>query len=156
MKLLFICTHNRCRSILAEAITNHLGMGRVQARSAGSQPAGEVHPLTLKYLSEKGINVKGLKSESWNDFEQWQPDAVITVCDSAAAEQCPLWIGNALKVHWGLIDPSRVEGSELEIGEAFINVIEILESRIQRLLALPDESLSRPKLSETLTKLGDM
>ena len=115
-----------------------------------------MHPLTLKYLGEKGVSTVGLKSDSWDDCAEWQPDVVITVCDSAAGEQCPLWLDKTLKVHWGLVDPSRTEGTEAEIKEAFLNVIDILESGIQRLLALPVESLSRSELSEALNTLGEL
>jgi arsenate reductase len=136
MKLLFICTHNRCRSILAEAVTNHYGKGVLTAKSAGSQPVGEVHPLSLRYLSEADIPTAGLTSQSWDEHESWQPDVVITVCDSAAGEQCPVWFGRSLKVHWGLVDPSRLEGSEQEIAAAFQNTIELLKTRIEKLIAL--------------------
>lgn len=136
MKVLFICTHNRCRSILSEAITNHLANGKVTAYSAGSQPAGQVHPLSLKYLTEKGISTEGLQSQSWDEFEAVEPDIVITVCDSAANEQCPLWFGDTVKVHWGLRDPSKLEGSEEEIRRAFFEVMQAIETRIQKLLTI--------------------
>lgn len=154
MKLLFICTHNRCRSILAEAVTNHLGGGRLIARSAGSQPVGEVHPFSIKYLKETGISTKGLCSQSWDEHEDWQPDVVITVCDSAAGEQCPVWFGNSLRVHWGLADPSRLEGTEDEIAEAFRRTIGILSSRIQALLDADAESLDAVAMEELFTKLS--
>ncbi|MDX2465088.1 MAG: arsenate reductase ArsC, partial [Porticoccus sp.] len=93
MKILYICTHNRCRSILSEAITNHLSNGRIQAKSAGSHPAGEVHPLSIQYLREAGIATADLTSQSWNELETFAPDVVVTVCDSAAGETCPLWFG---------------------------------------------------------------
>ena len=134
MKLLFICTHNRCRSILAEAVTNHLSDGSLEAKSAGSQPVGEVHPLSLTYLVEAGIPVDGLCSQSWDEHESWQPDVVITVCDSAAGEQCPVWFGKAIRAHWGLQDPSRLDGSDEEIAEAFRRTMKILSSRIKILL----------------------
>ncbi len=136
MKILYICTHNRCRSILSEAITNHLAQGQLQAFSAGSQPAGEVHPLTLKYLQEKDIATQHLKSQSWDDFEAEQPDIVVTVCDSAANEACPVWFGNTLKVHWGLPDPSKLQGSEADIKQAFFDVMATIEQRVNALLAL--------------------
>src|SRR5690606_26454161 len=118
MKILYICTHNRCRSILSEAITNHLAKGKLKAFSAGSQPAGQVHSLSLKYLAEKGISIDGLKSQSWDDFAVEQPDIVVTVCDSAAAETCPVWFDDTVKVHWGLPDPSKLPGSEAEVRSA--------------------------------------
>jgi arsenate reductase len=154
MKLLFICTHNRCRSILAEAITNHLGNGRLQARSAGSQPAGEVHPLTLKYLVEAGISTANLSSQSWDELENFEPDVVITVCDSAAGEQCPVWFGKSVKVHWGLPDPSRVTGNEAEVKAAFSSVMHTLEKRIKALLELPTDNLDKEQIIATFNALG--
>ena len=154
MKILFICTHNRCRSILAEAITNHLSNGRLAARSAGSQPAGEVHPLTLHYLREAGIPVDNLRSQSWDELEDFAPDLVITVCDSAAGEQCPIWFGKSVKTHWGLADPSKVSGSQEEIQKAFHAVIDTLSQRIKALAALPAEDYSREELQQACTRIA--
>lgn len=153
MKILYICTHNRCRSILSEAITNHLTAGKLQAFSAGSQPVGEVHPLSLKYLQEKGIPTEGLKSQSWNDFESEQPDIVVTVCDSAANEACPVWFGNAAKVHWGLPDPSKLQGIEEEIRDAFYRVMETIEQRVKKLMTLSCEGMTRMEIQNALKKL---
>ena len=100
MKVLYICTHNRCRSILSEAMTEHYGQGLLEARSAGSQPVGAVHPLSLVYLAEAGIATSHLQSQSWDEFADFAPDVVITVCDSAAAESCPLWFDNTLVLHF--------------------------------------------------------
>lgn len=153
MKLLFICTHNRCRSIIAEAVTRHLGGSILQARSAGSQPSGQVHPLSLKYLAEAGIDTSGLQSQSWDEHEEWAPDVVITVCDQAAGEQCPVWFGKSLKAHWGLADPSRLEGSEDEVAAAFRQTIAELASRIEALLAVDIDhmdSVARARLFEQL------
>ena len=136
MNILYICTHNRCRSILSEAITNHLSDGSVQAFSAGSQPAGEVHPLSLKYLAKHGVSTEGLQSQSWDDFESMQPNIVITVCDSAAAEQCPVWFGKTIKLHWGLKDPSKIVGRESEVKKAFEECIATITSRVHELLQL--------------------
>lgn len=144
MKLLFVCTHNRCRSILAEAVTRHFAKGQLEVRSAGSQPAGAVHPLSIKYLQEAGIDTSGLCSQSWDELETFAPDVVITVCDSAAGESCPLWFGNAIKVHWGLKDPSALESGERQVAQAFRHTIALLERRIKKLLAampLKDEEL---------------
>lgn len=143
MKILYICTHNRCRSILSEAITNHFAKNKYQAFSAGSQPVGEVHPLSLKYLTEKGISTEGLKSQSWDDFEAEQPDIVVTVCDSAASEVCPVWFGDTIKVHWGLVDPSKLEGSEQEVREAFFAVMQTIEERVQKLIDIDFTGLSK-------------
>jgi arsenate reductase len=151
--ILYICTHNRCRSILSEAITNHLSDGRIQAFSAGSQPAGEVHPLSLKYLAEHGISTQGLKSQSWDEFEAVQPDLVITVCDSAAAEQCPVWFGKTIKLHWGLKDPSKVVGSESEVKAAFEACIATITSRVNELLQLDLMSKTLDQQKTLLSKL---
>ncbi|GGY57525.1 protein-tyrosine-phosphatase [Bacterioplanes sanyensis] len=133
MKILYICTHNRCRSILSEAITNQEAPGVIEARSAGSQPSGEVHPLSLKYLQQAGIDTAGLQSQSWHEFEDFAPDVVITVCDSAAGESCPLWFGQTIKVHWGLEDPSKVEGTPAQQAQAFQRCIELIQARVQPL-----------------------
>ena len=130
MKLLFICTHNRCRSILCEAIVNQRGAGLVQAASAGSAPVDAVHPLTLRYLEERGYETADLQSQSWQDLEGFEPDRVITVCDSAAGEVCPLWMGEIEKHHWGLPDPSRAEGDEAAIRTAFMAVMDRIESKV--------------------------
>lgn len=153
MKILYICTHNRCRSILSEAITRHLADGRIQAFSAGSQPAGEVHPLTLKYLQARGISVEGLRSQSRDDFASTQPDLVVTVCDSAANEVCPLWMGDTLKIHWGLPDPSKLQGGEAEIQQAFFSVMDTIEQRVRKLLALPLEEMEADALQSAVRKL---
>jgi len=154
-KFLFICTHNRCRSILSEAIANHLAQGKIIAYSAGSQPVGEVHPLSIKYLQARDIPTDGLKSQSWDEFEHVEPDVVITVCDSAANEQCPVWLGNCVKVHWGLPDPSKLEGSEEDIRNAFYAVIDTIESRIQKLLALNLDELSANELQNCLNAISE-
>ena len=154
MKLLFICTHNRCRSIIAEAVSNHYGAGRLEARSAGSQPSGEVHPLSLRYLQEAGIATEGLCSQSWDEHESWQPDVVVTVCDQAAGEPCPAWFGRALRVHWGLADPSRLAGSEADIAAAFRATIATLRARIEQLLAQDLEHMTEEQLAGLFRQLG--
>jgi arsenate reductase len=131
--LLFICTHNRCRSILAEVIANTQFEGFFQAFSAGSQPAGEIHPLTLKFLDARGLPTEGLNSQSWDDFADQQFDLVVTVCDSAANESCPLWMSDAPRAHWGMPDPSRAEGDEADIERAFFAVMDALESQLAEL-----------------------
>ena len=169
MKILFICTHNRCRSILAEAVSNHLSKGhylsqRIEARSAGSQPAGEVHPLSLKYLNEADIPTQGLHSKYWDEQAQneqgdnneiWQPDVVITVCDSAAAEVCPLWFGDALKIHWGLRDPSSVQGNEEETAQAFHYTLAILSKRIDALLETVEKH-DKTSLETLFNRIGEL
>ena len=130
MKLLFICTHNRCRSILCEAIASQRGVGVLKAASAGSAPVEVVHPLTLRYLEERSYQTAGLRSQSWLDLEGFEPDRVITVCDSAAGEACPLWMGEVEKHRWGLPDPSRVEGDDEAIRSAFMAVIDRIENKV--------------------------
>lgn len=152
MKILYVCTHNRCRSILSEAITNHRAAGALIARSAGSQPAGEVHPLSLKNLAEAGIPTRGLKSQSWDEFEDFAPDVVITLCDSAAGESCPLWFGKAIKLHWGLEDPSKLSGGESVIAEAFRQAIQTIEARVDGLLTVA--AMTADERAEALRKLS--
>ncbi|MCC2604736.1 arsenate reductase ArsC [Planctobacterium marinum] len=154
MKILYICTHNRCRSILSEAITNELAHGLIEARSAGSQPVGEVHPLSIKYLSEAGYATEGLQSQSWDEFEDFAPDVVITVCDSAAGESCPVWFGKSVKVHWGLSDPSKLQGSEAEIKQAFMECIEEIKTRVLSLAEVAALNHSPETLKSELAKLG--
>jgi arsenate reductase len=152
MKVLYICTHNRCRSILSEAVTNHLAKGLIIAKSAGSQPVGQVHPLSLKYLSEEGITIDNLKSQSWDEFADFDPDVVVTVCDSAAQEACPVWFGNNLKVHWGLQDPSKLEGSDEIVAAAFIETINIIKDRVSRLIEIA--ALDKTKWQQALIDSG--
>ena len=130
VKLLFICTHNRCRSILCEAIASQRGAGSLEAASAGSAPVDAVHPLTLRYLAERGYQTTGLQSQSWEDLAAFNPDRVVTVCDSAAEEACPLWMGDVDKHHWGLPDPSGIEGDEEAIRSAFMAVMDRIESKV--------------------------
>ncbi|MBY6189314.1 arsenate reductase ArsC [Microbulbifer agarilyticus] len=155
MKVLYICTHNRCRSILSEAVTNSLGQEQIEARSAGSQPSGVVHPLSIKYLKERGIETDSLRSQSWDDFEDWQPDLVVTVCDSAAGESCPVWFGNSAKVHWGLKDPSKLEGSEEEIERAFNHTIDIIQQRVEQMLEQGLHKKNGAALQEAMQTLAD-
>ncbi|MBU2711800.1 arsenate reductase ArsC [Zooshikella harenae] len=155
MQLLFICTHNRCRSILCEAITNHLAQGRMLAYSAGSQPVGHVHPLTLKYLHARGISIEGLQSQSWEVYETKKPEVVITVCDSAANEVCPTWFDKTVKVHWGLPDPSKLKGDEKTQSDAFFSVMNTIEQRVQKMLALDLEALSPSALQEALHAIAE-
>lgn len=153
MKLLYICTHNRCRSILSEAITNSLAGDLIIARSAGSQPADEVHPLSLKYLRQMGYPVTGLRSESWHNFAQFQPDVVITVCDSAAGEACPAYFGNSIKIHWGMADPSKIEGKASEQEEAFMACIDEIVRRVRILKNIAEQNLKQSDLRDILVAL---
>ena len=154
VKLLFVCTHNRCRSILCEAISNFQGEGRLEARSAGSSPVAEVHPLTLQYLFEAGVPLAGLHSKSWSDLGDFHPDLVITVCDSAAGEACPLYLASVPRLHWGLADPSKLEGNSEEVALAFRATISQIQARTLSLLALPIETLNGQQLAAALANLA--
>ena len=142
--VLFLCTGNSARSILAEAYLNHAGRGRFIAYSAGSHPAGRVNPFALELLREGGLPTTAARSKSWDEFAR--PDApkidfVITVCDSAAAEVCPVWPGHPVKVHWGVPDPAAVEGTDEQKRRAFKDALTTLSRRIDLFLALPVEKL---------------
>ena len=158
MKVLFICTHNRCRSILCEAIANQVGgvpgESRIEARSAGSEPAGEVHPSTLTALQRSGYSVEGLVSQSWDVHEGFAPDSIITVCDSAASEACPVWFGQGVKVHWGLADPSKLEGSPQEIEKAFAFTIMTVEERIRALQRVAELGVKGEALQRAMESIG--
>ncbi len=154
MKILYICTHNRCRSILSEAITNQLAGNFITAKSAGSQPAGEVHPLSIKYLAESAYLTAGLKSQSWDDFEDFEPDIVITVCDSAAGEACPMYFDKSLKVHWGLSDPSKIVGDEKLIEQAFVKCIDEIAERVKILESIAKRNLDAWALKSALAENG--
>ena len=158
MNILFLCTGNSARSILAEAVTNHLAQGRVRAFSAGSFPKGEAHPLALDVLSKHGISSSGLRSKSWNEFlgSPGPPlDVVITLCDSAANEVCPVWSGTPLKVHWGIPDPAAIAGSDIEQRRAFERAYTTLERRITLFLALPVEYLKSEQTRKYLQEIGE-
>jgi arsenate reductase len=155
LKLLFICTHNRCRSILAEALANHLGKGALLATSAGSQPAGAVHPQTLQGLQRHGVPVEGLHSKSWDTLEHFAPDFVITVCDDAAQEACPLWFGKTPQVHWGLADPSALAADPEACRQAFDRTIAILTTRLRLLREGVVIGMKRHKLQQLLRALAD-
>ena len=157
MDVLFLCTGNSARSILAEALLNSRAEGRVKAWSAGSHPRGEVNPLALEVLRTCDIPVTGLRSKSWDEFTgDAAPhlDVVITVCDSAAAEACPLWPGGPVQVHWGLPDPAAVEGSHAEQLAAFAQTFTALEKRIDAFLSLPLDFLSPDELQQQLETLN--
>ncbi len=127
--MLFLCTHNRCRSILCEAVANSAPGDGLRASSAGSQPAGEVHPMTLRYLHDRGYSTAGLESKSWDRFSGDLPDLVVTVCDSAASESCPVWLGPVKKIHWSLRDPSKLADPR-EQERAFHQTIDLIEKQL--------------------------
>lgn len=146
MNVLFLCTGNSCRSILGEATFNHLAPAGWHAMSAGSKPAGYVHPRSLALLAREGISTAGYFSKSWEDLPA-TPDIVITVCGSAAGEACPAYLGAVLRTHWGVEDPAHAVGTDEEIDAAFIEAYSILRARIQAFFALPLEALKRDKVA---------
>ena len=154
LKVLILCTGNSCRSVLGEALVNHLGGGRFQAFSAGSHPTGKVNANALATLKRHGIPTEGFSSQSWDEFDGLGIDIAITVCDSAAGEVCPVYLNSAIRAHWGLPDPAHVVGSQDVIDAAFEATYAALEKRIQQLLALPVETMSRPELTAALNKIG--
>lgn len=155
--VLFVCTGNSARSILAEALTNHLGPGRFQAFSAGSTPTGEINPLTLQALKQLRLPVEGYRSKSWAEFSQEgapQLDFVFTVCDKAAGEVCPVWPGQPISAHWGMPDPAAFEGSDAERLKYFLDAAYLLKRRIELMTALPHESLDRLALQNAVRDIG--
>lgn len=159
LHILVLCTGNSARSILAEALFRHLGAGRVVAFSAGSHPTGRVNPLALQLLAETGLSVDGYRSKSWDEFAApGAPplDVVITVCDSAAGETCPIWPGRPITAHWGVPDPAAVEGDEAKKIAAFRAAHERLAARVRAMLALPLDGLAREALADKLKTIGTL
>ena len=153
--VLFLCTGNSARSILGEAIMNKLGEGRFRAWSAGSQPKGEVHPMTLSVLNGLGFETAGMRSKSWDEFAATgspQFDFIFTVCDNAAGETCPVWIGHPMTAHWGIEDPAAVEGEGQR--DAFIQALRYLSNRISLFLTLPISSIDEMALERKLKEIG--
>ncbi|WP_163123420.1 arsenate reductase ArsC [Acinetobacter portensis] len=156
MNILFLCTGNSCRSILSEALFNAQAPVGYCACSAGSQPSGKVHPLTIKTLENLHINTQNLRSKSMQDCEPFNPEIVITVCSSAAQEACPLYLGKALKVHWGLDDPSHLDLPEQEKLQAFQMTVAHIQRRFNAFFALDLAKLSREELSKEMQKIAEM
>jgi len=159
LNVLFLCTHNSARSILAEALLNHLGQGRFKAYSAGSSPREnqQPNPLALETLSKAGLPVEGLYSKSWDEFGK--PDAphmdlVITVCDNAAGEVCPFWPGQPATAHWGYADPSEVNGDDDKKREAFKQTLHMMRKRLDIFVNLPQSSLSKMSIEKTARELA--
>jgi len=155
--VLFLCTGNSARSIIAESLTKGLGRGRFGGYSAGSRPGGRVHPLAYWVLEKNHYPTDGLRSKSWEEFGQ--PDSpamdfVFTVCDSAAAEVCPLWPGQPVSAHWGIPDPAAVEGLDIDKRAAFQRAFDELHNRISIFVNLPFDSLDRLKLQQRLDEIG--
>jgi arsenate reductase len=154
LKVLILCTGNSCRSIIGEALFNHLGQGKVTAFSAGSKPTGKVHPKSLELLKSKGISIAGFRSKSWDEFARTPFDIVITVCDDAAGETCPVFFGAPVKAHWSVPDPAHAKGTEAEIMAAFEAAYKTLEARIKAFLRLP-AGLPKEELSKQLNTIGE-
>jgi arsenate reductase len=153
--VLFLCTGNSARSILGEAVMNKLGKGRFKAWSAGSFPKGEVHPMALSVLNGMGFDITGMRSKSWNEFsEPGAPkfDFIFTVCDNAAGETCPVWIGHPMTAHWGIEDPAAIEGEGQR--EAFMQALRYLTNRISLFLTLPIDSIDTMSMKQKLTEIG--
>ncbi|MCQ9379459.1 arsenate reductase ArsC [Methyloversatilis sp. XJ19-49] len=158
LNVLFLCTHNSARSILAECLLNHLGAGRFRAFSAGSQPSGRVNPFALQALAEAGVDTTGVRSKSWDTFaESGSPemDLIITVCDSAAGELCPVWPGHPATAHWGYADPSATTGPDAARLMAFRDTMALMRRRLEILVALPAERLDALRLEQTARSLAD-
>ena len=159
LNVLFLCTGNSARSILAEAALNRLGSGRFRAFSAGSFPKGQVNPYALELLNELGLPTAGLRSKSWDEFagsSAPQLDFIFTVCDNAAGEVCPIWPGKPVSAHWGIEDPAAVEGSPDAKRRAFKRALQELEARIAAFLALPFASLDAARLKQHLDQIGSL
>lgn len=155
MNVLFLCTGNSCRSILGEATFNHLAPAGWRALSAGSRPAGKVHPRSIALLQREGISTEGYYSKSWDDLPA-TPDIVITVCSSAAGETCPAYLEPVLRTHWGVEDPAHATGADAEIDAEFMTAYRILRSRIEAFLALPLDRLQndRATLKAEMDRIG--
>ena len=157
MNVLFLCTGNSARSILAEAYLNRAGKGRFTAYSAGSHPAGKVNPLALELLEKNRLSTQGLRSKNWDEFAKPgapKLDFVFTVCDNAAGEVCPVWPGQPITAHWGIADPVAAGGTEQEKRKAFLRAFTELTTRINLLLALPVDRLDRLTLKRKLDDIG--
>ena len=157
--VLFLCTHNSARSILAEALLNHLSKGRFKGYSAGSSPREnqKPNPLALETLSKLGVSIEGLHSKSWDEFgapDAPKMDLVITVCDNAAGEVCPIWPGHPISAHWGIPDPAEVKGDDEAAKKAFADAFMVLSRRIALMVSLPLEKLDRLALQKELVDIG--
>jgi arsenate reductase len=155
MQILFLCTANSCRSILAEAVFNHLAPANMRAYSAGSRPKGLVHPQSLHALQRAGISIEGLHSKSHGVHQQLNPDLVITLCDSAAAEPCPPFFGNAVKAHWGLPDPDGLGASPAEVDSVFDKTVTAIQQRVAAFLELTERPLDHQTFSREVQAIGD-
>jgi arsenate reductase (thioredoxin) len=157
--VLFLCTGNSARSILGEALLNHLGKGRFRAWSAGSHPAGRVNPFAIELLQKNGLPVADLRSKNWDEFSQPgapEFDFIFTVCDNAANEVCPVWPGHPMTAHWGIEDPAAAEGSDEDKRKAFVHAYNQLSRRIALFTSLPLKSLDAMSIKQKLTEIGKL
>lgn len=152
--VLVLCTGNSCRSVMGEALVNHLGAGRFKAYSAGSNPIGRINAGALATLARNDLPTEGYTSKSWEALEGIDFDILIAVCDSAAGEACPVYLSSAIRTNWGVADPGHVEGTPEEVIAAFEATFATLKHRITRLVELPLESMSREQLSQELDRIG--
>src|SRR5215469_12663621 len=155
--VLFLCTGNSARSIIAEAILNRAGQGKFRAYSAGSHPKGQIHPYALQLLEQLHYDIRGLRSKSWSEFaaaDAPKLDFVFTVCDNAAAETCPVWPGQPMTAHWGVPDPAAATGKEAEVRFAFADAFRMLSNRINIFVSLPIRSLDALSLQRQLDAIG--
>jgi len=156
LNVFVICTGNSCRSVMGEALFNHLGQGRIKAFSAGSHPIGRINQGALATLKRHGLPTEGYQSQSWEDFEHQSMDIVITVCDNAHGETCPVYLTNAVRTHWGVSDPGHVEGTEEEKIAAFEQTFATLELRVKKMLELPLETMPPEELTAELNAIGQL
>jgi arsenate reductase len=154
LNILILCTGNSCRSILGEALINHLAGNRFRAFSAGSHPTGKANPNALATLQRNGISTEGFSSQSWDEFADKKIDIAITVCDQAAGEVCPAYLNSTVRAHWGLPDPAHVTGTDDEIAKAFQATFDALSIRIRKMSALPIESMSGAEITKALNLIG--
>jgi arsenate reductase len=156
LKVLFVCTHNACRSILAEVILRYHAGTLVDTASAGSAPGTTVHPLTISHLEQAGYATTGLASKGYAEVEDFNPDVVITVCDRAAGEACPLWLGDTPRVHWGLPDPSHLPGSDSERSAAFRRAMQTLERRAKALGVRARPDMNANEMIDIMNELAEL
>ena len=156
LKTLVLCTGNSCRSVMAEGLLNHYGKDKVLAFSAGSIPTGNVHPMSLATLKRHGMSDQGYRSKSWDEFKDQPIDILITVCDNAAGEVCPIFFGKSMKAHWGVPDPAHYQGTPAEIEAEFNRIFTMLEKRVKAFLRLPFDKMPQEELLQKLNEIGEL
>lgn len=156
LKVLVLCTGNSCRSVMAEGLLNHHGKDKILAFSAGSFPTGNVHPMSLATLKRHGISGQGYRSKSWDEFKDQPIDILITVCDNAAGEACPIFPGKPIKAHWGVPDPAHFHGTTTEVEAEFDRVFFMLEHRAKAFLRMPLEQMDKTELQQKLNEIGNL